>query len=159
MGLSTVSHLRRVGEASEVSRLQPADARSEAAVTFVVLGPPATKGSTVSFVGEGGRIITKADCRDLGSWTKAVGWSARMAGVRLTSSGSAVTVRAVFQFVRPSKKARRQPTVRPDVDKLARALLDALTGVAYHDDAQIVQLEATKCYGADVRTTVTIEEM
>lgn len=36
------------------------------------------------------------------------------------------------------------PTRRPDVDKLARAVLDALTGIVYHDDSQVVRLNAIK---------------
>jgi crossover junction endodeoxyribonuclease RusA len=33
-----------------------------------------------------------------------------------------------------------------DIDKLSRAVLDALTGVAYRDDRQVVELEARKAY-------------
>lgn len=33
---------------------------------------------------------------------------------------------------------------RPDLDKLQRAVLDALTGVVYVDDSQVVMIEASK---------------
>ena len=33
-----------------------------------------------------------------------------------------------------------------DIDKLSRAVLDALTGVAYLDDRQVIQLDARKAY-------------
>jgi crossover junction endodeoxyribonuclease RusA len=33
-----------------------------------------------------------------------------------------------------------------DIDKLSRAVLDALTGVAYLDDRQVIRLEARKSY-------------
>jgi crossover junction endodeoxyribonuclease RusA len=33
-----------------------------------------------------------------------------------------------------------------DIDKLSRAVLDALTGVVYQDDRQVIELEANKCY-------------
>jgi len=33
-----------------------------------------------------------------------------------------------------------------DIDKLSRAVLDALTGVAYLDDRQVIRLEARKAY-------------
>ena len=36
---------------------------------------------------------------------------------------------------------------RPDLDKLQRAVLDALTGVLFSDDGQVVQLAAVKQYG------------
>jgi Holliday junction resolvase RusA-like endonuclease len=42
--------------------------------------------------------------------------------------------------------APRSPSGRPDLDKLIRAALDALTGVVYRDDAQIVMLYARKVY-------------
>jgi hypothetical protein len=34
--------------------------------------------------------------------------------------------------------------VKPDLDKLVRAVGDALTGILYRDDAQIVSLNASK---------------
>lgn len=38
------------------------------------------------------------------------------------------------------------PCVRPDIDKLARAVLDALTGVLWTDDGQVCALEVEKHY-------------
>lgn len=126
-------------------------------VTFVVFGAPATKGSTVSFMSRRG-VITKADCKGLGAWTQAVGWAARAARVSLAPKGAPVKINAVFQFVRPARaQGRAAPTVKPDLDKLARALLDALTGVAYVDDSQVVQLQLWKLYGAEARTTVIVK--
>ncbi len=40
------------------------------------------------------------------------------------------------------------PTVAPDVDKLSRAILDALTGIAWRDDAQVVEKTVRKRYGS-----------
>lgn len=48
------------------------------------------------------------------------------------------------QRVRPSAPAR--PSTRPDVDKLLRAVLDALTAVVFRDDSQVCTLEARKEY-------------
>lgn len=125
--------------------------------TFTVFGHPATKGSTVSFLRRG-RIITKSDCKTLAAWTQAVSWAARAADVPLVPDGGAVSVTATFQFVRPKAAKRRGwPTVRPDLDKLARALLDALTGVAYDDDSQVVHINTLKMYGPDARLTVTVQ--
>lgn len=33
---------------------------------------------------------------------------------------------------------------KPDLDKLLRALNDGLTGIAFHDDSQVVYIKATK---------------
>jgi Holliday junction resolvase RusA-like endonuclease len=45
----------------------------------------------------------------------------------------------------------------PDLDKLIRAILDALTGVVWRDDGQVVDIVASKVYadtpGVDVVIT------
>lgn len=48
-----------------------------------------------------------------------------------------------------------QPAVMPDCDKLIRAVGDALTGICYKDDAQIVHIEATKAYADSTQIEVT----
>jgi crossover junction endodeoxyribonuclease RusA len=61
-------------------------------------------------------------------------------------------------FIRPeSVKNRRFPSVKPDVDKAARSCLDAMTGIVYADDAQVVQLIATKNYGDREKVRVRVE--
>lgn len=40
-------------------------------------------------------------------------------------------------------------TKRPDVDNMAKAVLDALNGLAWEDDSQIVRLSVTKEYTRD----------
>lgn len=39
-----------------------------------------------------------------------------------------------------------KPTKKPDVDNIAKIILDALNGVAYKDDAQVVNLMVRKYY-------------
>lgn len=50
-----------------------------------------------------------------------------------------------------------RPAKQPDIDKLVRAVLDALTGVCYDDDAQVVMLLATKQYDINTRIEITDE--
>ena len=45
---------------------------------------------------------------------------------------------------------------KPDLDKLARAVGDALTGVAYRDDAQITRWHLQKRYGEQAGTEITV---
>lgn len=40
-------------------------------------------------------------------------------------------------------------TVKPDLDNLTKSVLDALNGVAWYDDAQIVDLQVRKGYSLD----------
>lgn len=61
-----------------------------------------------------------------------------------------VEVSVTFTLPRPKSapKSRVYPDRKPDLDKLCRAALDALTGAGLiRDDAQVVALAATKTYG------------
>lgn len=49
------------------------------------------------------------------------------------------------------------PATKPDVDKLERAVLDALTGVLWADDSQVVMLSADKVYAPTPMTLVTVQ--
>lgn len=43
------------------------------------------------------------------------------------------------------------PSGKPDIDKLTRAVLDAMTGVAFHDDSQVCFIMASKNYATPER--------
>lgn len=44
-------------------------------------------------------------------------------------------------------------------DNIAKAILDALNGIAYKDDAQIIELEVNKMYGEENKIYVELEEI
>ncbi|MBN7275536.1 RusA family crossover junction endodeoxyribonuclease [Ligilactobacillus pobuzihii] len=50
-----------------------------------------------------------------------------------------------------------RPTVKPDVDNYIKATLDALNGIIWKDDAQIVTLHAAKYYSDHPRIEMEIE--
>ena len=127
--------------------------------TFTVYGHPATKVSTVSFLGSDGKVVTKADCKTLKAWSQAVAWAARAERVRCVERPQGVLIGLTFVFQKPkSAPDREQHTVKPDIDKLSRAALDALSsGVAYSDDAQVLELRASKRYGKETLTIIQIE--
>lgn len=56
------------------------------------------------------------------------------------------------------ESAPLQPTVAPDVLKLARGVEDALTGLVYMDDAQIVNEVLQKRYGNHPRVEIFVRE-
>lgn len=79
-----------------------------------------------------------------------------------------------FVFARPQShylpvnKKRSEPELRadapeyvqghPDLDKLCRSVMDALTQRAYKDDKQVVRLNASKAWGPMCYTTIEVED-
>ncbi len=48
------------------------------------------------------------------------------------------------------------PIVKPDLDNVAKAILDALNGVLYKDDNQVVDMIVTKRYSDNPRVEVSL---
>lgn len=48
-------------------------------------------------------------------------------------------------------------TKKPDIDNLIKSVCDALNGIAYIDDSQIVSIEASKCYSNNPGTEIEIQ--
>jgi Holliday junction resolvase RusA-like endonuclease len=63
-----------------------------------------------------------------------------------------------FYLARPESipKKRTRLVVKPDIDKLVRSTSDALSGILYADDAQIVDLNVRKHYGSPERVEVSM---
>lgn len=51
------------------------------------------------------------------------------------------------------------PTKKPDIDNVCKSIFDALNGVCFRDDTQIVELEITKRYSEREYVKVEIEEI
>ena len=51
-----------------------------------------------------------------------------------------------------------KPTKRPDVDNIAKAILDSLNGIAYKDDSAVINLIVEKHFSDKPRVQVTLKE-
>lgn len=51
------------------------------------------------------------------------------------------------------------PAKKPDIDNIAKAVLDALNSVAYRDDTQIVELQIRKQYSEKPRLEICMEKL
>lgn len=56
------------------------------------------------------------------------------------------------------EKGEKQPTKKPDIDNIIKVVLDALNGVAYIDDKQVIRVEATKAFGETESLHIEIYE-
>jgi len=127
--------------------------------TFFVPGVPVAKGSTRAFKhSKTGAVITVQT-----NAAKQRPWAARVALVAAehiaAPSRGACDVCMSFRFMRPQshygtgrnagklkKSAPREHMHSPDLDKLVRCVLDALTGVAYVDDRQVRSMASERVY-------------
>jgi len=133
---------------------------------FFVHGVPVSQGSkelvrTMS----GGRMITrmiestdKGAKRRLETWRNAIGWAAKVRYRGKPVSGPLI-VELHFRLVRPPSSSRLEPDIKPDLSKLIRAVEDALTGILWIDDCQIVQLDATKGYAKETGVGVAVQQL
>ena len=147
---------------------------------FTVLGKPQSQGSMKAFVIKGRPRLT-SDNPAMKPWRQQVGWTAlrvrQDAGRKIFGTGQgpvkqisddviwagrhvAVALSVDFYFAKPpSAKKRLLHVVKPDVSKLLRAVEDAMTGIIYADDAQIVQESISKHYGMPERAEIRLERI
>jgi len=117
-------------------------------IEFMAWGFAQPKGSTRAFMPKGARFpVVTSDNPKLKYWQQVVASAAQQqAGASLATG----PVRLHLQFMLPRPKSLGTKTVahtkRPDLDKLVRAVKDALKGVLYDDDSQVIALWATKAY-------------
>lgn len=123
-------------------------------LTVVAVGRPAPQGSKTRTR----YALRDANAERLKPWREAVRWSAVEAiGDDWTPMQGPLYVRATFTLPKPAsapKRRRSWPIAARsgDLDKLARAALDALTDAAvWLDDAQVTTLHARKTYPGEDR--------
>ena len=100
--------------------------------------------------------------KDLGHWRKTI---ANQASIEVRKQNwekmdktQTAHVTIIFYFVKPPTVKRIFHTVKPDLDKLIRSVLDALTqsNVIWQDDSQVVSLFVVKEYGSANKAKIEI---
>lgn len=132
-------------------------------IELTVIGTPAPQGSKTRT-----RFGVRDDNPNTKPWRATVAAEAAVAWRRPLYTGP-VAVTATFVFSRPKSHfgtgrnaAALKPSAplwcatKPDADKLARAIGDALAGVVLRDDNQIVEWTIRKVYGAPARCELAL---
>lgn len=110
--------------------------------TFVV-GRPAAQGSK-RHVGKG---VLIEQSKAVGPWRTLVAWHVAQVWLHRAPLDGPVALKVEFVMPRPRSAPKRSTPAaikRPDIDKMIRALLDAMTGICWRDDSQVVQVWAFK---------------
>lgn len=130
-------------------------------IQFTVHGIAQPQGSSRAFVPKGWTrpIITSANPKN-SSWRQEVASQAINAMMGKAVLAGAVELVVNFYFDRPkSQKKAMYKTSRPDCDKLVRSVADAMTGIVYQDDSQIVVMTCRKAYGSPARAEIQVREL
>lgn len=163
----------------DLSRDQSVDARIDRRViSFFVSGIPQTAGSKRAFAIRKAGVFTGriavSDANPKGrEWKNLVADAGTQAMIKADVAGLNCELltgplKVTFSFTMPRLKGHYRsngqikpnapifPICRPDVLKLARCAEDALTGIIWRDDSQIVQEILHKVYGDRPGATITI---
>jgi Holliday junction resolvase RusA-like endonuclease len=142
------------------------------AFSVVVFGKPQPAGSKRAFVNRHtGRAHVVDAAKGSAPWKQEVAGAALRACVGeplLLTGPLELTVR--FFLARPKGHYRTgrnaallrdgapgYPAIKPDATKLLRAVEDALTGIVWRDDAQIVFQVCSKAYGLPERCEIEVD--
>lgn len=136
---------------------------------FTVLGTPSPQGSK-RHVGKG---VMVESSKTLRPWRDLVAWTAREAHRPDPPFDGPVNLNLTFTLKRPRahyRTGKHHAELRsdapvfhpkkPDLDKLARAIMDALTTASvWKDDSQVATLHARKTYGDEERVDIIVEPL
>jgi Holliday junction resolvase RusA-like endonuclease len=134
-----------------------------------VYGDAQPAGSKKAYMRPGARypVVVDANSKAAG-WKKQIGRAcAEQYGGSFLEGALEMTVR--FYKPRPQNHFRTgkhagllkdsaplRPTTAPDVDKLVRSIFDGLQGQLYRNDAQVVDMHASKLYGEPARVEIEV---
>ena len=119
-------------------------------ITFRVDGVPVPQGSKTVARGGGRAWLRDANGAKLGPWRRRVADAAAEAASVGLSFDCPVWLVAVFYMPPPKKPRWWLPAVKPDLDKLMRALGDGITdGSLVKDDARITTMALMKRYASE----------
>lgn len=132
-------------------------------IAFFAHGTPAPKGSMKGFVVKSkttgkNRAVVVPDSKRSKPWMAIVNFAAAEAmrlGGHIAFQDAPLEILITFQIQRPGFHSNKKgvkssaplfPATKPDIDKLTRAVLDAIEGVCFDNDSRVVSLVARKRY-------------
>lgn len=136
-------------------------------VRFRVYGLPQTKGSAKGFVipGKFGKkaraIITNDNTKNKG-WAQTVSGEAQRHRLATCPWSGPIALMLVFFMPIPKSLPKRAPQFmvkKPDLDKMVRSVKDALKGVMYEDDRQVVDMDTHKVYAESPGVWIQVSEL
>lgn len=127
---------------------------------LTVYGKPEPQGSMKAFVIAGRARLTSSNAK-LKPFRQQIALSAIAEDWAPIAKQGPCQLTVDFYLAKPPSvpKKRTCPAVKPDLDKLIRAVKDSLKGIAWIDDGQVCRVIATKHYGSPERTEIEVKAL
>ena len=137
---------------------------NEQAVAFTIPGNPVGKGRARSTAS--GIHYTPDKTRNHEAFVKMIAKQAMFSNPPMKGA-CAVEIRVNVTIPKSTSNKKRdlmlrgfiRPTKRPDNDNIEKAINDAMNGIVFDDDVQIVDNHTTKWYSEFSETTVFVREV
>lgn len=123
---------------------------------FIVYGKPQGKARARTFYNKFAGRVTSFTPQQTVLYENLVKTCFQEANEKTFFNGEPITVQINAYFAVPKSKTKRektaidmgeiQPTKKPDADNIAKVICDALNGIAYRDDTQVISLKVRKVY-------------
>ena len=94
----------------------------------------------------------RRDCPGFVPWEKGVPLRVRIKAVYAIPESATAVAKAKMLT------GQTRPCKRADADNVIKIICDSLNAIAYHDDAQVVDVKCIKEYGKDPRVEVRVTE-
>lgn len=133
-------------------------------ISFIIPGEPKGKGRPRMST-KTGRAFTPKDTLLYENLVKSRYWSC--IGEKKLEGEIRAFITCYYKIPKSTSKTKRElmlhdklrPTKKPDLDNIAKVVLDSLNGIAFNDDAQVVELIIKKYYGEQPLVKVELEEI
>lgn len=133
-------------------------------IEFTIPGAPVAKGRP-RFARRGAFVTTYSPDKTVSyeNLVKVMASQAMAGRSPLRGAVSAVIILSILPPASWSQKKKNQalgcliyPTSKPDVDNVIKGIFDAMNGIIFVDDKQVVSLNVEKCYGKIPCATVLV---
>lgn len=112
-------------------------------VKITVPGRPVPKGRPR--FGKGGKVYTPDRTKE---YETLVGWCAKQKLKKPLEGNVAIYIRVYVKN-----------NVFPDIDNIAKAIMDGMQGIAYHNDRQVSYLVIQRIQGEEEKVDIELEEV
>ena len=134
---------------------------------FIVEGRPQGKARARTFYNSRAGKMQSITPEKTKSYEDLIRWKYKAAGGKYYGEKTLqVDIHAFYPIPKGFSKAKVEdaldgklrPTTKPDCDNVIKVVLDALNGVAYYDDKQVIRVSCSKHYALQGKLYVEIKE-